>query len=547
MGYFDNIFPGLAQDGDPEKAKAYVPQGWKVRKPGKDYWQNDETFADEGDELRPPDERGSEPSPEKPDVKLKVRQAHTDIEAAFGAALKVLKDKPHTDATYTEDPLPSNVPRVGPQDYDDLEAALVRAQKRDNPIKLADDLRTIASRSTVDPQYAKALHGAADKLTKAYQAQGELESLRQPGGPLAITPQEVEGRKQYLAGEIQRHEEQMKTAGALRAPELQTNLKKLREEEGRVNLVTQPPPRDAAVAAPSPEDPAGDGRPIESNFRALGIKKPHMVNSFVEALNALGIDSEGLDETVPFDTAMLRVLSTLDPQASLARRAVSDPDLAGPPPGQEMTQGAPGEMGQIPPKDLEMRDKKARIRQLYQELGTSPFGNTWIGLIAYVFLGLLMGPKMAARILSKRNDGALRGEIEYLKADIREEMANRERADRERQEYRKMYVQHHLLSQRQKADDQRAFRQQFMMTYIRGQQALQRAMMSKKASKDPVLTGLQEDFRNATNMAGKFSQAMDIEQAAKWNKRAEALIPLIQQRRAQLGTTEEPEEKEPEE
>ena len=150
-------------------------------------------------------------------------------------------------------------------------------------------------------------------------------------------------------------------------------------------------------------------------------------------------------------------------------------------------------------------------------------------------------PSMAAKILSRRNDGALKAEIEYLKQDIRHEMERRERDEREQQEYRKMYVQHYLQSQRQTQDDQRAFRQQFFLTQLRGAQALERAKLTKKAAKDPVLTGLEQDFRNATSMAGKYAQAMDMEKAAAWNKKAESLIPLIQQRRAQLGTVEEPE------
>ncbi len=525
MGFFSFLTPG-EQDAPPDLERPVrVPKGAKVRQPGKDYSLADQEWAAEGDDIIPGDGIPTAKAGVDFDVdkRQNVRKAHADIQNAYGEALKVVGQAG----------LGGGSPFT-PQDANDLrqirDALSMRGTKEagvaDNPIKLADDLRVIATRQTVPPEYAKLLHGAADKLTNAYKAQGELEALRQPGQALAVNDKDISGRQQYLAAEIAKRQEQLKTAGSLRAPQLQQELKSLREEEGRMSLATK---GTEGLTPPEPE-------PVTKFMAGLGIKDA--VPKVHQALQKVGIPPEEWGNTnVDPSAGVMRVLAELDPNGDFARliaKGIADAKMEDANQSQTQPQGKGQTDPGIARTERAIQNKEQEMRALYATLRESPFMRTWPGIILYVLVGMLtQNPAFAARLIGGvGNRAAVNDEIKGIQhqlARLDRELARRERDD--------AYTQREAARRLQRKEDQVDQRKWDLSKMMLQHQLIIKRNASRNNPETALMKKLAADFQRNLGMASKFSGEMQNEFAdPKLRESARQNFNLYMRRAAEIDS-----------
>lgn len=374
-----------------------------------------------------PDSGPSLPQQQVPqnDPKGKVKKAHADIQNAYGEAMKVLRESPFVPPEHD----PEGQAMNPTTDFNDLQKVMELVEQRGvmdplkqtnkvevNPIRIADDLRTIAARKSVPPEYAKKLFSAADKLTRAYQAQGELEELRKPGQPLAITKPEIAGRQAWLGSEIQKREEALKTAGMLRTPQLQEEMKKLREEEGRV-----------AGAAQNPEFGPPDPPDFDSTIKAAGMNRGTFLERAALAIQKMGAIQNDKLHPGSFPIALRSVLSAMGQAGDAVVKGFVD--AAKPKPG-DMTQKSPDQLaGKKPlhqstgaeedPYAQRIEDRQDEVMRAVRELkNLKTFDSTWKVVLFAVF-SMVLGPGPAAVMFTnKAKRGELQFELEALQKDL---------------------------------------------------------------------------------------------------------------------------------
>jgi len=541
MGYFDFLanLGGQDQEGPPPdfEKPVRVPKGAKTRRGGEDFWRAGEEWAAESDEIKPDDSIPMAQEGVDYDVtKHKVKTAHADIQSAYGEALKVLKARPVVNVPGEVSPGPLTM-----QDATDLQRVLSFVERRgtkdtggwDKPLQLSDDLRTIASRNTIPPEYAKQLFGAADKLTKAAKAQADLEAMRQPGNALAVTPNEVEARKQRIAQEIQKQGENLKTAGSMRSPQIMAELKKLKDEEARINDILKPPPAEPVV--PPTAETETTTKQYDAVFNGSNFSREDRVKAMLDIIEEMGLD---IDKPADFKTGLFQVLQTQFPEEipsfiMYAMGLQPKPVEAQPAPDQEQPRGPHGEGPQVggpapDPQEL----KKRELKDLQMQLAEAQELQSWPAIIAFALLSIIIKPQNAFRFFSNaRQKQELQFLIQGVKDDITQLRDEKERKDREQKEYRKMFVERALSARQQDHTKDLDFRRRVMIQAFQASQAMKRAKL-RGGDKDPILQKLQKDLENARGMAS--AAGWDDAARAKWMGIAEGIIVDMDRRSKQL-------------
>lgn len=336
----------------------------------------------------------------------KLKKSYADIDSAYGDAIKVLGGLSW---------------RGDVQDI--INQAHERAQKRENPIKLADDIRFIAGvrgGAPFTPEEVKALHGAAEKLTKAYKAQGDLEEMRKPGGPLALGPNEIAGRKEYLNKEIQSREEQLKTAGDIRTPGLKDELKKLNEEAGRVNFIEQN--QNQEYGPPVPPD-------LDSVLKASGTDRARFLAKTAGFLSAIGYTTNiGFNPNAfgPALNSMLAASGDAGVALMAGMNKAMQPQQK--PPHDEQEAQRPG---QGDPYQSEIDQQRNEMRNSLRELkNLKTFDSGW-KVALYIMFSVILGPAASAALFTnKARRGELKWELDAMEKDLAGLMRQQEQARR---------------------------------------------------------------------------------------------------------------------
>lgn len=342
--------------------------------------------------------------------KGKVKKHYADIDSAYGDAVKVLDSMTFGGGLRGD---------VQPE----IHKIAYAAKRRDDPIKLADDMRFLAGvrgGAPFSPEERKAMYDAADKLTKAYKAQGELEEMRQPGQALANSPGEFTGRQNWIASQIQNKQEQLKTAGTIRTPQLQDELKKLREEEGRV-----------ALAAKNPEYGPVDPPDLNSVLVASGMDQQKALSTIATMIDTVGLPNS-LIHPGAFSLTLRSIMSSMGKAGDELMRGMikagTQPALEGA--GQKAMQ-QPQKASQVadgrPRKDGLANDPyQQRIEQRQNEVmnavneikNLKTFDSTW-KVALFVLFSVIMGPGPAAVLFTnKAKRGELKAELDALEADL---------------------------------------------------------------------------------------------------------------------------------
>jgi hypothetical protein len=419
MGFFDFLAspsqekPEFVAKGKrpltPEEAeilKDSPPQGFVPPQ------EQDQAVAVEQERAQAVQSKGS-------DTKRQAEKAHLDIQDAYGSAIKAL-DKAITANTQKEAVKSGEFDLTPNENGPLLESVRDRAGRREHPAKLADDLQELGAR-TGD----KTLIDAAAKLSRAYKAQGELEAMRQPGGPLSVSPEEVAARKVQLESELAKKTEESKLAGEIRSPKLKEEIRALQQEQLRVNQAV--PKREPATFAEQNADPAlppTSPKPIESEFNALGVKRKQLVESAIAALEAAGIEEGEWDAQVPTQAGLKRILSVMDREGTLAQQMAADllaeKQRNQPQKTDEFESEQKSSQQRADQYGQQLQQQRSELKELYKSLNAQPFMQSWLGLTLFVLLGMLAGPTNAAKLLGVgRNRNAILGEIQELKAEMR--------------------------------------------------------------------------------------------------------------------------------
>lgn len=500
MGFFDFLSsptqdPALSVNGEGKKKKTpWVPETAEERDPLEDALSLDKDYSIDR---------------EKNVTKLKVQKAHLDIQSAFGDAVKAL-DEAQVKQSYSPEF------SVGAMDYGrgaretagHLKSVRDRAGARkadpSSTLKLADDIQELGNRLK-DPK----LIGAAQKLMRASQAQAELEELKKPGGALAIDPKEVEARKAKLGQRQQQLQRELQTAGEIRTPQLQKELKETTDELRRIT----PPPQAQPEPPVSEPAPPGTKGPVTSYMDGLGIDEKALVDRLRQSMNIVGIPNEKWGDPVDPKAGLLRVLGALDPSGDKFVRILAQEMAAAKAQDQQSASASPSkgaaggeESGMVAETQGRIQSKEQELKALYAQLSQSQFMHTWPGIILYVLVGMLtQNPAFAARLIGGvGNRDAIDREAKQLQFDLRRldhELARRENTER--------YARKEALSRIAKRDEVKDER-----LWELGKMMLNHKLIidrnEKRGNADTsIMKKLSGDFNRATAMASKFSGTMN--------------------------------------
>lgn len=482
MGFFD-FLASPAQDPtlqDPEagKKKKILATKGGVTKEGEEFFSSNPTSQEPPS---PEQQKATVQQAEDSSVKAKVQKAHLDIQDAYGSAIKAIAKAVGANAP---NPYGAGASMALAQTLDRVQD---RAIRRENAAQLSDDLQQLGAQLK-----DTALIDAAAKLSKAYKAQLELEELRKPGNALAVSPEEVAAKRAQLDAEIQKKSEELPTVGEIRRPQFQQDLQALQQERLRID---QAVPRKAV--APQEEAPTS-ATPVANQFKTLGVKKEQLLTSMLSLLEANGISLDDLDDDVPTQAGLMRLLSSMDKEGTVAQKMAAD--LMAEKQGfQEQMQREEAAMkGEQAAADKrvaglqsEMGQTRSQLKELYRELNSQPFMRSWIGILSFVILSMLSGPKNAAILLGfGRNKNAVQGEIDALKEDLRymgrqmekeenysqqvrreaiDRMANRGKEERMySRDVSKMMINHQLVLARAKQNSSNTGAQRLMISKLEG-------------------------------------------------------------------------------
>lgn len=439
--------------------------------------------------------------------KLKVRKAHLDIQSAFGDALKAIGD-----AEQRLEPSPAEamggaygITKPGDdQARSYLRSVHQRASYRRDPLKLADDLQQLGAQLKDN-----ALISASQKLIRAGQAQAELEAMRKQGGPLAIDPAEVQAVQAKLEQRQQNLQQQLLTAGEIRTPQLRQELAATTKELARIQTQEQEKQQQPAKVEQAPPMP-GEKGPVSNYMDGLGIDRDTLVDRLRKSMHIVGVSPEKWEDPVDPKAGLLRVLGALDPggdkfvhliaQSLTDARAQDQMGAQGAPtPGSQERDAVEETQGQI-------ASKEAELKALYSQLASTPFMQTWPGIILYVLVGMItQNPAFAARLIGGvGNRDAIDREARSLQMDLRRyesRLQHRETAER--------LARQEAARRVQRVDDRKDSR-----VWELGKMMLQHKLILQRNAQrgdpnTPVMKKLSGDFNRASAMASKFEKTMN--------------------------------------
>lgn len=516
------------------------PEGWKVRRKGKDYWEvNPDTPAGPEDEITREDQTPIAGADEMKSYSQRRGEATANVlsvadrviqkfESSDPASLKPLADQARRDI------------RTNPDDA---------AKIIEKFFKKATGGTSIKTSGSTDPWQIAPAHNLYDSDFSALEGHVRgLRSMKRGPAEQSLTGalketdlkknlselQNLKGQLDTLTKEIATAKDTMPEAVSARGEQEQKNIVGAKQQKAaalaehikQLEAMTagqQPVQVNAPPAVPpTVETPPQFLGPISHFMDGLGIPSEQLPAKVHAALNAVGISPDQWADTNVEPTAgLMRVLGEMDKDGAFAQLIVQQMSLArqqdmtdqqNQPQGQSQpTQQQSSSQGQqgnpaIARTEGQIRSREQEIRQLYSQLRQSPFMQTWPGIILYVLVGMLtQNPAFAARLIGGvGNRDAIDREIKGIQFELRRldgQLARQEReeayskreaarrlqhkddvADQRKWEMSKMMVQHNLIIQRNAA---RGNPETFIMKKLAG------------------------DFQRSLGMASKFQGEMD--------------------------------------
>lgn len=526
MGYFKNLFPELQDQqvrkpAGPGGAPDYVNKEQYPATPqqvfegyGPTSESNQQQNAQAAQVRNPVEQEG-------PNVKAQYQQAQASKMQGWHEALKLSTD---VDADISKAKAESEgIVNITPKDEDDLKGVIEKlGKKSERPSRLADDLRVIASRRTVDPFWSQKLLKAATLLDQADKADQYIEGLKKPGQPLAVTKQEAVQGAASLRSQVDAQQTKLQGAGSLRMQEQAPTLQRDLAQAQRYEAFAQ---GDAGGHVDNtPPD-------FDSVLTANGWSKGDFLLRVSALQRQLGAN---MSATIAPGAAGMAIASTLNTLgapgqmilAQMQRDVASGRQTPGG--GTNPNQKPSGKPDMPDPYEARIRDREARFEQAYQELKQLKGFNSMWDVAFYCLFAMMMGPGPAALLFTnKAKRGQLEGELEMLQKEV-EGLSRRQDSHRRMEEDARRYAAGREFDERrfqhtQKKDD-------FYMN-LRQQ---------SPAGKDQVLDSLmggyrmwQDELDEAEKVLSNQFNFSDAQIKAANAKRDRAL-PMVEKSRQQI-------------
>lgn len=346
------------------------------------------------------------------------------VEDAYGHAQKVLTR--NTNGQYVtgeQDNTWSGIDHDSRQDVDLLKQ---RVLNREHPLKLADDMREIAGRPSVPPQFQKLLHQGADKFQDAYQSQAALSGMQAPEAPVGTDQEEnrygsAQADAQGLDEAINQKREQLSTAGHLRAPKIEQELRDLYNQKRQAALVQN--------AGGSMGDPNLN---MHAVLTAAGWERRDYIQANAEMWR--GLRAHGISPDAPVTKSTFPVIipkiveEAFSPE--IAQKWYQEIIGDQPPPDQkpDKSGGKDGGTGKSQvvsdnlekdPRFKDISDRLATSQQqhdaLWKELANSGTFNNVGDIIGFVLSSIVLGPRAACALFTNMDrNGNLRQELDLV-------------------------------------------------------------------------------------------------------------------------------------
>jgi hypothetical protein len=554
MGFFSFLTPGEQQE-QPN------PEGWKVRRKGKDFWEvNPDTPAGPEDEIAREDQT---PIATAEEVKPYTQRRGETSSQVFQAADKII------------DKIAKAMPFGGTVEATDIKRA-IRANP-DNAAKTIEKFYETAKKVATgtdfsgkrllgelyDQDFTALEHGVRSLRTMKRGAeeqtltgklsdvdlQKNLSELQNLKGQLDALTKEIASAKDTMPEAVsQRGEAENQKALAQKQQKAAALSEHIKQLEEVTKSETPEQPQNAQMGALAGAEIGS--RPVSSFMEGLGIKDA--VPKVHQALQKVGIPPEEWGNTnVDPSAGVMRVLADLDQNGDFARliaKGLADAKLEDA--NQSQSQGKGQTDPAIARTERAIQSKEQEMRALYATLRESPFMRTWPGIILYVLVGMLtQNPAFAARLIGGvGNRAAVNDEIkgiQYQLARLDRELARRERED--------AYTQREAARRLQRKEDQVDQRKWDLSKMMLQHQLIIKRNASRNNPETALMKKLAADFQRNLGMASKFSGEMQNEFAdPKDRANARSNFNTYMRRAAELdadirnlgGGVEEPEEPE---
>jgi hypothetical protein len=558
MSYFEFL-----DDEPKEPATGYVPEGWQVRRKGKDYWENDQTAAGPDDELRQRDQTptatdeeqktysqrrgestakvmqaadaiiGKYESQAPMELKQAAAQARTSVRANPEDAAKTLEKfydvakqiKPGE--KFGESGTFKSMPDLYDNDFSALE----------NHVRGIRTMKRGAEEGALTGQLAQT--DLNKNLTELQTLKGQLDTLTRDIAtqnlPEAVSKAGENQNRQILAGKQQQ------------AAALAEHIKQLENQTQQAKVVNAPP-NVSPEAGPGEQDELDSIHgSIKANVEGMGKSYDHFKLAMVAAdrkiTEATGVDTQNMRARVPFSQGLMTALKILDPSGTVINQLAQE--MQDPQQQQQGPTGPHGEGGGLSsskpkPEDehtLRIRELQRQRRAIYDELGRAPEAQNWLTIIAFVLLSVASGsPRSAAGILGiGRKRGVLKDQLDILHQEIGEESGMLRDSLQQQRDARQFAAQQSMM----KEGRDEAQKNHVSNMMLQHQLLLERAMAKHPADAE-ALKNVDKAFKRYSVMAAKFGKTKDDpyadeadKKAAKiqfdrWIKKAEAANSILE-------------------
>lgn len=378
-----------------------------------------------------------------------------------------------------------------------------------------------AGNVVIDPGHLQRLGALRNELGAVVQEREQFDAAPRPEMPKQVDPDALERDAKGLLQKIETSKAELANLGVLagekkrkeaEAYQAQANalMKLAGEERSRLEAQGSKQPPTFAEKNADPNLPPTSRAPISDEFNALGVKRAQLAESTQGALEAAGIEEGEWDSQVPTQAGLKRILSVLDKDGTFAQKLAADIVAE-----KRRNQAQQGDEFDAEQKKIEGRadrlssqlaEQRSELKELYKSLNSQPFMQTWFGLTLYVLLGMLAGPTNAARLLGVgRNRNAIMGEIESLKAEMRD--TNRQM---EREEDRGFQLRKEAISRLNRDRDyQRSKDDSIQKMYLNHKLILERAKRSAAPQNKAIISKLEGDFNRTLKFMADAEQIMN--------------------------------------
>lgn len=381
------------------------------------------------------------------------------------------------------------------------------------PHQLVDDLETLLKKKH-DPTHITEpeVYGLVSALNDLKVSQQKRAEVQQEGAGLGRAPQiskeDLIGSAEESLAKAKKLREEASNLGVLNRGSRIQQAQNLESQAAGLRGMADEQQETKYAPGVSPTLPASN-TPIQDYLKGFGLEQKDLIPRIHSALTVSGITPDKWGDDVDPRSGVLRIMSALDKNGSLANAIAQQLQLARQEDAanKQNTSQQPDDP-RIAQTEARIGQREAELRGLYASLRDNDFMRTWPGIILYVLVGLItQNPAFAARLIGGRdNRGAVGAEIKGIQMELsrldrqlardidRDTMAKREAArrlqrkddqvDQRKWEVSKMMLQHNLIIERNaKKGNPETF------------------MMKKLAS----------EFQRALGMASKYSGEMQNE------------------------------------